>query len=61
VGDPWRYQESIVCQLAVMNLGHEQPTMLLTNDERATFAGLIAPYAKQCEGRMRNRFFPSIR
>jgi len=34
-------------QLAVRGLGHEQPTLLLTNDREASAASLVARYAKR--------------
>lgn len=41
------YGDQPIRQLAVMDLGHEQPTVLLTNDERSTPAGLITRYAQR--------------
>lgn len=41
------YGEQPIRQLAVMDLGHEQPTVLLTNDLRSTPATLITRYAQR--------------
>lgn len=41
------YGEQPIRQLAVMDLGHEQPTVLLTNDRRSTPATLITRYAQR--------------
>jgi hypothetical protein len=41
------YGEKKIRQLSVIDLGHEEPTIILTNDFRATPAGLITRYARR--------------
>jgi transposase len=41
------YGPDMLRQLSIIDLGHEEPTILLTNDFRSTPAGLITRYAKR--------------
>ena len=41
------YADKRIRQLSILDLGHEQPTLLLTNDLRATPATLITRYAQR--------------
>jgi hypothetical protein len=41
------YGEKSIRQLSILDLGHEEPTLLLTNDLHATPASLIARYAQR--------------
>ncbi|MBS1269773.1 MAG: hypothetical protein MAG794_00724 [Gammaproteobacteria bacterium] len=41
------YGDKLIRQLSILDLGHEQPTILITNDMRATPATLITRYAQR--------------
>ena len=41
------YGDKLIRQLSILDLGHEDPTILLTNDTRATPAALITRYAQR--------------
>ena len=41
------YGDKLIRQLSILDLGHEEPTILITNDMRATPATLITRYAQR--------------